>query len=168
VSRRPGEPFDVYADTRSQMYRGVVAETSRTTDAVRATRGVVVTFGGVVARTLFHSSSGGRTAAVQDAFGGAPVPYLVSVPDPYDTVSPYHDWSVSLTDAAAASRLASVLQGELLDIAVVALTPTGRAATVRITGTLGTVDLPAATARTLLGLRSTWFTVTHLPPPAVG
>jgi hypothetical protein len=32
---------------------------------------------------------------------------------------------------------------------------------VRITSTAGTQDLPASTVRTKLGLRSTWFAITH-------
>jgi stage II sporulation protein D len=159
TSRRSAEPFDVHADTRSQMYRGVTGESTRATDAVRATRAVVVRAGASIAHTLFSSSSGGRTAAVEEVFGGLPVSYLRSVDDPYDRLSPYHDWTVTLSDAGAAKRLASVLQGDLVDVAVVAATPTGRAATVRVTGTLGTSDVPALTARTLLGLRSTWFSV---------
>jgi stage II sporulation protein D len=161
TSRRPSQVFDVYADTRSQVYRGVTAETARTTDAVRATSGVVLMYGTSVARTLFHSSSGGRTAAVEEIFGGAPVPYLQSVDDPYDRLSPYHDWSVTLTDDEAERRLQPVLAGDLVDVDVVGRTPSGRAATVRVTGTLGTRDVPGATARSLLGLRSSWFSVSR-------
>ena len=58
-----------------------------------ATLGQVLTWDGQVARTYYSSSSGGRTEAVQDAWpGSAPIPYLRSVPDPYDTYSPHHDW----------------------------------------------------------------------------
>jgi stage II sporulation protein D len=166
TSRRPSDPFDVYADIRSQVYRGVEGETARTSDAVRATGGVVVRHGTTVARTFFHSSSGGRTAAVEEVFGGPPVSYLRSVEDPYDSLSPHHDWTLGLTDEEAAQRLATVVAGELVDIAVVARTPSGRAATVRVTGTLGARDLPGTTARTLLGLRSAWFTVVHEPAAA--
>ncbi len=161
TSRRPSEPFDVYADTRTQAYGGVAGETARTTDAVRATSGVVVTFGTSVVRTLFHSSSGGRTAAVEEVFGGPPVPYLSSVADPYDRLSPHHDWTVTLTDAEAERRLAPVLAGDLVGVAVTARTPSGRAATVRVTGTLGTSDVQGTTVRSLLGLRSAWFSVAH-------
>jgi stage II sporulation protein D len=166
TSRRPSEPFDVYADTRSQAYRGLAGETARTTDAVRTTGGIVLKFGTSVARTFFHSSSGGRTAAVEEVFGGAPIPYLRSVEDPYDDVSPHHDWTAGLTDEEAARRLATVLAGDLVDIAVVARTPSGRAETVRVTGTLGVRDVPGTTARTLLGLRSAWFTVVREPDAA--
>ena len=163
TSRQPSQPYDVFADTRSQMYRGVSGEAARTTDAVRATRGVVVKAGASIAHTLFSSSSGGRTAAVEEIFGGAPVSYLRSVDDPYDRLSPYHDWVATFTDADVARRLAPVLQGDLVDVAVVATTPTGRAATVRVTGTLGVSDITAGTARTLLNLRSTWFAITRTP-----
>lgn len=161
TSRRPAEPFDVYADTRSQAYRGVTGEAATTDDAVRATGGIVLTYGSAVARTLFHSSSGGRTASAQEIFGGAPVPYEISVDDPYDRISPYHDWTVVLTDAEVAEHLAPVLLGDLVDIQVVALSSTGRAATVRVVGTLGSVDVPGTRARSLLGLRSSWFAATR-------
>src|SRR3954449_1163637 len=57
--------FDVYADTRSQVYGGITGEAAAASAAVRATRGLAVMAGDAVAETLFHSSSGGRTAAVQ-------------------------------------------------------------------------------------------------------
>jgi stage II sporulation protein D len=160
TSLRPTAIFDVFADTRSQAYRGVEGEAATTTAAVRDTSGIVVTFGSAIARTLFHSSSGGQTAAAEEVFG-SPVPYLVSVPDPYDTVSPYHNWSVTLTDAEVARRLATVLTGSLVSVTVIARTPSGRAATVRVAGTGGTRDIPGTTARSLLGLRSAWFSVAH-------
>ena len=169
TSLRPSQPFDVFADTRSQVYRGVAAEQAAATAAVDATRGVVLTAGGAIARTLFHSSSGGRTAASEEIFGGPPVSYLRSADDPYDRLSPHHDWTVTLTDTEAAARLALVLQGDLVDLAVLTRTPSQRAAVVRITGSLGVTDLPATQARTLLGLRSTWFTIARTPdqPPSV-
>jgi stage II sporulation protein D len=164
ASRRPAAPFDVHVDTRSQVYRGVVAEAAATTAAVRATRGIALTAAGQVVRPLFHSSSGGRTAAVEEVFGGDPVGWLRSVEDPYDSLSPYHDWTVTLSDAATAERLRSVLAGELVDVAVTATTATGRAALVRVTGSLGARDISAADARALLGLRSTWFGVRRTAP----
>ena len=163
-TRRPDAPFDVYADTRSQVYRGVAAEAPAAVAAVAATRGLVVMAGAGVASTFFHASSGGRTAAVQDAFPGSPpLPYLVSVDDPYDRQSPHHDWTVTLSSVEIARRLGTAVPGELRGLSVVAVTASGRAATVRVTGTHGVRDLDAATARTLLGLRSTWFAIA---PPA--
>ena len=83
------------------------------------------------------------------------------MPDPYDRLSPHHDWTVTLSDEDVAHRLDAVVLGDLVDVTVTARTASGRAATVRITGTLGTRNLPGTTARSLLGLRSAWFSVVH-------
>src|SRR5919197_770775 len=72
---------------------------------------------------------------------GTLVPYLRSVADPYDKLSPYHDWPRTLTDAEAERRLAPVLAGRLVDTAATARTASGRAATVPVTETVGTRDL---------------------------
>src|SRR3954447_6008641 len=106
--------FDLYPDTRSQMYLGIDHEKPSATAAVDATAGKVVLYNGQVAKTYFYSSSGGRTASSQDVWGGA-VPYLVSVPDPYDTISPYHTWRPF---AFTGAKLGKVLHahGRLVDV----------------------------------------------------
>ena len=76
-----GKPFDLYSDVRSQVYLGVAGEKPRTTEAVRATTGEVVLYGGRVATTYYFSTSGGRTASAADVFGFS-VPYLVSAARP--------------------------------------------------------------------------------------
>jgi stage II sporulation protein D len=91
ATRQVGAPFDVFSDTRSQMYLGLAHESASTTAAVNATRRQVVLYGGKVATTYFSSTSGGRTESSQ-GWTGTALPYLVSVPDPYDDISPYHDW----------------------------------------------------------------------------
>ncbi len=157
---RPAAAFDVYCDTRSQMYRGVAGEAAASTTAVNATRRQALLYGGTVATALFSASSGGRTAANEEIYPGAdPVPYLRPVDDPYDRLSPYHDWSVTLTAQSAAARLGTLVSGDLVGLEVATTTPTGRAATVRITGSLGVRDVPSGTVRSLLGLRSTWFSI---------
>jgi stage II sporulation protein D len=104
---RPDAPYDLLPDTRDQVYGGIAAERRRSDKAVYDTRGQVLTWNGQVARTYYSSSSGGRTEAVQDAWPGtAPVPYLRSVPDPYDTYSPHHTWGPF---AVSPSRLGASL-----------------------------------------------------------
>jgi stage II sporulation protein D len=152
--RNAGPDFDVYADGRSQVYGGVEAETPSTDAAVAATKGEALLYDGEVADTFFSSSSGGRTAALTQVFPNEqPVPYLVSVPDPYDTLSPYHNWGPVPIGAAFASRKLGV-------VGVTALQPqpaTGRASVVLVTGATGQVPLPASFVRGQLGLRSTWW-----------
>jgi stage II sporulation protein D len=107
----PGDPFDAFADTRSQVYRGVSAETSHTTRAVRATRGRVLTYDGEIAHTYFFSTSGGRTAAIEDEWNAAPIPYLRSVDDPYDYLSPVHTWRVRMSLSHADRALGGLVRG---------------------------------------------------------
>ena len=161
ATRKPSGLFDVYADTRSQVYQGVSAEHGATTAAVDATRATVALFGGRVATTYFYSTSGGKTAAIQDEWPKLkPVPYLVSVADPYDTVSPYHDWGpVTFTGA----KLGTLLKAPG---AVTALTPTpnasGRVGELDVTAVRGDMTVEGTDARLALGLRSTWFSVGRL------
>jgi stage II sporulation protein D len=155
--RKTSGPFDVYDDTRSQVYGGVNAESPTTTAAVDATVGGVLTYGGKIAITYFFSTSGGRTAAISDVWKSAPVPYLVSVADPYDSLSPYHDWGpLAFTPA----KLKTVLKvpGRLVDVQTT-VNGSQRVDSVRAIGEKGEHVLTGAEVRTALGLRSTWFSV---------
>src|SRR6266536_6204315 len=155
ATRRTGA-FDLYPDTRSQVYLGIDHEKPSTNAAVDATAGQVVLYLGQVAKTFFFSTSGGRTASAEDVWG-EPVPYLVSVPDPYDSISPYHDWGpLSFTGA----KLAKVLKlpGRVLDLQP-ELNSSGRIKSLNVVGTKGTIAVPGKDLRARLGLRSTWFSV---------
>ena len=162
--RAAGQPFDVFADTRSQVYGGIKTEAPQSTSAVQATKKLVVQFNGQLADTLFFSSSGGRTAAAEEVFQSSqPVPYLVSVDDPYDTASPFHDWSVTLSNQDAQTEARPALarhadrhRGQRDH----ALRPRQDRPHHRA---LGAVDAPADRVQSLLGLRSTWFTITLTP-----
>jgi stage II sporulation protein D len=148
--------FDLYGDTRDQVYGGVDAEQPSSSAAIAVTKGQVVLYKGKVADTLFFSTSGGRTASALEATGVA-VPYLVSVPDPYDSLSPVHDWGPMLFDGA---RVAAQLKlpGSLSDLSA-ANGVSGRARTVTAVGADGVeATVTGAQFRALLELRSTWFT----------
>ena len=162
-----GSDFDLYPDTRSQVYGGIAAESQAGRDAVDATAGKVVLFDGEVAETFFSSSSGGRTANVQDVWTGSkPLPYLVSVPDPYDTLSPYHNWGPLQFGAVQLGKKLGA-RGTLLDVRTDAA-PSGRVRTLTLVGTKGTKTISGSTARAAMGLRSTWFTIgaMTITPPA--
>jgi SpoIID/LytB domain protein len=157
ATRRSGA-FDLYADTRSQVYRGISAERLPTNAAVAATAGRVVLYGGQVAHTYFFSTSGGKTASVVDVWPTAkPLPYLVSVQDPFDALSPYHDWGpYKFTPANLGRRLK--VPGRLLDLRTQAGI-SGRVRLVTAIGTLGQKAITGSDVRRTLGLRSTWFGV---------
>ena len=102
---QPGEDFDLYPDARSQMYGGVAAERTETNLAIGATAGQVLVWRDRIVPGYYFSSSGGRTSSVHDAWPRAhQVPYLVSVGDPYDYISPHHVWPTQvLSEAKVAS-----------------------------------------------------------------
>jgi SpoIID/LytB domain protein len=169
ASRRAGAPFDVYADGRSQAYLGVSAETPAGRQAVDTTAGQVLLYNGEVALTLFSSSTGGRTQSASDAFGPPGRPYLVSVPDPYDTISPYHDWGpVAVTGTTLATAVGAV--GRVVD-ATVKRNPSRRVKALKVTslsrGEQLTASVSGGIAASALGLRSSWFSVgvLSLQPP---
>ena len=151
-----GKPFDLYSDVRSQVYLGVAGEKARTTDAVRATAGEVVLYGGRIATTYYFSSSGGRTASAADVFGFS-VPYLVSRPDPWDAASPNHRWGPVLLGARTLQSKLD-LDSRVLD-AVTVPTPSGHVRSLRLVTADGATAVPGTVLRTALGLRSTWMTV---------
>ncbi|MCW2959608.1 MAG: SpoIID/LytB protein [Solirubrobacterales bacterium] len=153
--------FTQYADTRSQVYRGVAAETATTDAAVQATSRQVVTYQGALITTFFFSTSGGRTENVENSFLGAdPKPYLVSVKDPYDRLSPKHTWTARLTLRQATSRLGSLVRGQLKRIEVVRKGVSPRVVSARIVGTRGTTTVSGPALKARLGLLDTWASFT--------
>jgi stage II sporulation protein D len=158
ANRNVAAPYDLYSDTRSQVYLGISHERPSTNAAVDATAGQVLLYGGQVAHTFFFSTSGGRTANATDIWtSGIALPYLTAVPDPYDTISPYHDWGPFPFTGAALSKSFRV-PGSVID-ARTSLNASGRVATLALLGATGEVDVAATTVRAKLGLRSTWFDV---------
>jgi len=149
--------FDLYSDTRSQVYGGIAAEAQSATDAVNETAGDVALYNGELADTFFFSSSGGKTANVQDVWPGSPpAPYLVSVPDPYDTLSPYHDWGPLRFGASTLAKRLHVPGGRVSDFRA-NVASSGRVRSVTFVGAGGERTATGAAVRTALGLRSTWF-----------
>ncbi len=157
AKRKSGSWFDLYPDTRSQVYLGIAGEAASTTAAVQETAGQVVLYGGHVATTYFFSSSGGRTSAADEVWNGPPVPYLVSVDDPYDTISPHHRWGPFVISPG---RLGRVLgpPGQLMDVRTTK-GPSGRVKTVTAVGSRGESTMTGSDVRRALGLRSTWFRI---------
>ena len=152
---KPGTLYDLYADTRSQVYGGIEAEATTTNIAIGATAGEVLTWNGRVATTFYHSTSGGRTVSVEEAWPRAtPVPYLVSVPDPHDSLSKHHRWGpFRFTPAQVGAKLG--IKG-VRDV-LVTHGPSGRVTDVRVRTASGIRSVLSQDFRRALDLRSTWF-----------
>ena len=88
--------FDLTADTRSQMYRGITAVNDNVRRAVRDTHGEVLGWNGQLLRVYYHACCGGRTENAAEAWGGDPSatpPPLRGVPDPWCSPSPHMRWT---------------------------------------------------------------------------
>ncbi len=169
--------FTQYADTRSQMYRGVAAETPATSAAVRATASRVVTYQGAPVTTFFFSTSGGRTENIENSFvGSTPRPWLKSVSDPYDTVSPHHRWKTQrMTFTRATAALRGLIKGNLRRIKVTKRGVSPRIVRADLVGSRGTTRVTGPQLRKAFGLRDTWISfrgfstaVTKQPAPPAG
>lgn len=157
TSKAASMGFDHYADTRSQMYKGVAAEFPSTDAAVAQTRHEVVTYGGRPVVTYFFSTSGGHTENVEFSFIGAlPQPWLRGVEDPFDEASPKHRWTVKMSLARADRKLGSLVRGKLEDIEVVKRGVSPRVVTAKLVGSGGTTEVSGPTLRRVFGLNDTW------------
>jgi stage II sporulation protein D len=165
VVRKTDEIFDLYPDTRSQMYRGVVAEGVRSNAAVDGTAGRILTYGGEPAVTFYFSTSGGHTENVEFSFvGSLRRPWLVGVPDPYDNLSPYHRWRESFSTRELTRRLGS--PGTFRKLKVLKRGSSPRIVRARVIGSRGSKVLTGPTIRTALGLRDTWMSFTKVSSSA--
>lgn len=152
-----GNGFELYSDTRSQVYEGLESEYERTNQAVDATRGQVVMYGGEVAQTLYSACSGGHTESAVNVFG-SPVPYLVGVPDPYDYHCPLHKWTLDFSGPEISSRLGSYLQGKLKRVAIIRTGVSPRIVSAKLVGTAGTTTVTGSQLSVALGGYDTWMT----------
>jgi stage II sporulation protein D len=163
-----GEGYNLYDDTRSQVYGGVGAETAASDQATFETSRQVVVYDGKIATTYFYSTSGGHTENVENVFGGDKVPYLRGVPDPYDGASPYHRWTETLTPAEMDSALSGLVKGSLEKIDVTKRGASPRILSADLVGSDGTTIVSGETLASRLGLRDRWayFDEVHVGPEA--
>jgi SpoIID/LytB domain protein len=151
-----GSRFDVYSDTRSQVYRGAAAETASTNAAVAATAGQLLTYAGKPVITYFFASSGGMTENIENAWPGSePEPWLKAVSDPYDAGSAY-EWKIEESFASAAKELRGLYKGAFVGIEVLKRGVSPRIVSARILGSTGASVVSGPELAGRLGLGSTW------------
>jgi stage II sporulation protein D len=109
--------FDVYADVRDQVYRGLSGTAPITDRAVRETRGLVLSFGTQLVRAYYSSTCGGHTSTLTDVWDRDGAPYLEGFRDAdargtsWCARSPHFRW----TEAWSARELGGVLRSYLGD-----------------------------------------------------
>jgi stage II sporulation protein D len=152
-----GNGFDLYDDTRSQVYDGLASETATTNAATEATRGQVVTSGGKIAETYFSACSGGYTESVQNVFFGPAISYLTGVPDPYDYYCPLHDWTLKFSGPEISAKLGGYLDGKLKQVVITKRGVSPRIVAAKLIGTGGVTKVSGEQLEVALGGYSTWM-----------
>jgi SpoIID/LytB domain protein len=150
-----GSRFDVYSDTRSQVYAGKAAETATSNAAVAATAGQIVLYQGKPAATYYFASSGGMTEDNENSFlGSTPEPWLRGVPDAYETSA--SSWKLSLSFAGAAVRLRGLVKGSFRGIEVLKRGVSPRIVAAEVLGSRGNSPVRGPELAARLGLDSAW------------
>ncbi|MGG5257990.1 SpoIID/LytB domain-containing protein [Phycicoccus avicenniae] len=152
--------YDVYDDTRSQVFPGTrvggsAKEYASSSAAVRATAGRVLLYGGQVVYAQFSSSSGGWTNTGSK-------PYLAAVADPWDAVSsnPNHTWHTTVAISTIEAAYPSV--GRLQALRITSRTGLGaeggRVLGITVQGASGSVATTGTSFASRVGLKHHWFT----------
>lgn len=151
---------ELYTTTSDQVYGGHSRgedrantephENSRSNEAVDATLGQALTYGGTttdkIVRAYFMSTSGGHTENNENVWSGSPQPHLRGVADPYEVKagSSRHGWKYqSFTAAEVRTKLLSagaapaLVPDPIADIRVVSRGVSGRPTKVEFTSLTG-------------------------------
>jgi stage II sporulation protein D len=158
---RNGNGFDLYSDTRSQVYKGLESEYTSSDEAAEQTRGQVLMYEGKIAETLFSACSGGKTESIKNVFGTA-IPYLVGVPDPYDYYCPLHKWTLEFSGPEISSRLSGLIEGKLKQVVITKTGYSPRIIEAKLVGTGGVTSASGEQLEVALGGYSTWMSFEKL------
>mgnify|MGYP000005099963 CR=1 FL=1 len=100
--------FDIYPDTRDQVYGGVDAENPLSNKIVDETRGQILLYNGSPAVIFYHAACGGYTEDAKNVFSKNDLPYLKSIQDgeqPFCSIAPKFYWTEEFPESLFISRL---------------------------------------------------------------
>ena len=80
-----GDGYDLYSDTRSQVYKGLESEYTTSDEAEEQTAGQVLMYEGSIAETLFSACSGGKTESMRKRLRRPRSPTWSASPTPTTT-----------------------------------------------------------------------------------
>jgi stage II sporulation protein D len=163
--------FDLFDDTRSQVYHGSLGETTTTNTIVTGTAGQVLKSGSAIINALYHSADGGATEDNENVFTSStgqivagPATYLrgSSDRDPngvsYDATSPHASWHTAtytwvqlsvIFDTDSRTNVGTLTSLDLSDTGV-----SGRPIRVVLTGSGGTKTVSSEVFREIFNADS--------------
>ena len=133
--------FDIYPDTRDQVYGGVDGETEYTNKIVDETKGQLLVYENQPATIFYHSTCGGHTEDVANVFSNKNIFYLSGVEDgdePYCIISPRYQWTekyseLTFIDRLYKAKLIASKEYEIEDLDVISRFDSGRVNELEIT-----------------------------------
>ncbi len=150
-SRQAGKPYDVFADTRSQVYKGLDVENKFSTFAVDDTIGQVIEYRGAVIKSYFHACTGGATESCENVFGEKR-DYLVYTPSPYGMQDDLYRWQLDMTLGEFRTLLGGRVQTNVTAINVLTRTSSKRIDTLEVLDQLSNrIVLKGTELRMLIG-----------------
>lgn len=163
LRRNSARSYDLTSDTRDQVFVQIDQDHQRILQAVRLTRGIVLSANGEVVETFFHSTCGGATERAINVWPAAAQSFP-TVECGFCSLSPASRWTLKLSPEELATQLKA---GGFKEDKVVALdvkrrSESGRAVLIEARGQLDRLSLDGNTFRRLLGytvLKSTRFAV---------
>jgi len=165
--------FDLVDTASDQVYNGYDGEKQATNAAVDQTRGKKILYEGSPISVHYFSSSGGMTEDSANVWGTS-LPYLKSVPDPYESGTSYnYTWTKTFTaqELKQILFLSDVDIGDILSVSIEEVSEAGRPIKLKFTGTKGSITYYRQDGRTVLGLPSNNYTISSpgsTPAPASG
>ena len=142
--------YDIDSSQENQVYNGLESITYKTSNAVRSTRSLVLTYKNKLINALFHSSSGGITENSQDVWENE-YPYLSSVRD-FDKINPKLRWQKKFSNKELESLFPEI--GGIKKIEIINITNTGRIKNVKLFGSYGSNEMSGVDLRKRLNLKS--------------
>ena len=153
ATARPRDPaYDVVPTVEDQVFDGMDGVPAVFREAADRTRGLVVRYRGELARTVYHSTCGGRTEDAGSAWG-KDIPYLRAQFCVDCADSPAYRWEYRMSEAEGrrVSKALGVPPGKDLRFVVTGRTAAGRASRVRISSGGVSRELQAAEFRKATG-----------------
>ena len=163
------KPYDMRATVQDQVYGGRNAETRVGNIAVEATTGLVLLYAGRVVNAPYSSTCGGSSAEPQDVWNASPEPYLQRVSDQipgsthfYCEGAPRYRWTRTFNGEELRQSVVKYMRTlggsgtirTIRSVAVTAVTPAGRVATLTVQTDRGNVVLRGNEMRSALRLAS--------------
>lgn len=161
LNQYPDFEFDVYDSVKDQVYGGVDGEKPNSIASVDASRGIILSYQGWPIKAYYCADAGGQTEQSKYVFT-SDLPYLQSVQS-MDNLEK-HRWNFIITRSELTKLFKSCTYklGEIQDLVITSVSPTGRPGTIKVTGSKGSHEFSSNDFRKIIGagkVRSTLFTI---------